>query len=163
LDILAPEDPKLVGRDTQGDGEYGEEPPILNGGEVINNLKVKNCTLVVGILTWEVMTLAIEILREIEGTEKQAEEIIRTARKEAEDLIKEAERDADKEVREQLARAEKEAQALIAQAEKEALAKVDSLKEEGSQEIARLRKMAAARKEKAMQLLLEKVVSNPWQ
>jgi hypothetical protein len=27
LDILVLEDPKIVGRDKEGDGEYGEEPP----------------------------------------------------------------------------------------------------------------------------------------
>ena len=91
-----------------------------------NHLKVKKMHTVLG--SWEVMVLAMEILREIEGTERQAEEIIRTARREAEELIKEAERDADKEVREQQAQAEEEAKALIAQAEKEALAKAEALK-----------------------------------
>nr|PZN09646.1 MAG: hypothetical protein DIU64_08265 [Caldicoprobacter oshimai] len=108
----------------------------------------------------EVMpVMGIDAIKEIRQAEQQAEEIKKQAMEKAREILRRAEEEGNRFLVEVTQQAQQERQQFMRQAEEEARKEIEALNQKAEEECQKIRQMAQAKLDKAISLIMGKVVN----
>lgn len=102
--------------------------------------------------------MALEVIKEIKAAEDQAESIIKEAENKEKELMKDAEIQGKKMEEKIMGEAKEEYRRILAEAEEEGNRKAEPIIKNGEKEILNLKDISPELREKAVNLIIERIV-----